>query len=126
MSNAIKIATAITALNRNVNLVEVALRECHRHGIDLGTTRIGRMYTKKRGFMPAVFLVQEFVHVAAAIEASVAHYGCVAVHVQGGPTDGTISRYTVDTKPLIYTDKVPAVASAAIEYNGNTIYVKVQ
>lgn len=124
MSNSTRIATAIISLRNDVNLVQVALQECQRHGLDLSATRIGRVYTRKRGYMPAVFLVQEFVHVAQAIEHSVADYGCVAVHIQGGPTDGTVSRYTVNTRPLIYTNTVPDTATSAIEYNGNTIYVQ--
>lgn len=128
MSNSIKIATAIMSLNANypADLVDVALRECRRHSIDVNSTRIGRVWTRKRGWTPAVYIVQEFVHIAAEIEASVALYGCAAVHIQGGPTEGTVSRYTVNAEPLVYTDKVPAEQSSIIEYNGNTIYVKVQ
>lgn len=118
-----KIATCIITTLRGASIVEVALRECKRHGIDLACTRIGRVHTRKGGWLPAVFIVQEFQATAEQIEASVMHHGCAAFHIQGSPETGTVQQYTTG-QPLLHYGLTPHETQQIIEYNGATLHVQ--
>lgn len=118
-----KIATCI-ASTTGADLVTLAVYLCHKHGIDLSSTRIGRSYTPTRGWFPCVFIVQEHQRVAEQIEVACVARHVPVWHIQGEPTHGTVQQYTTKQAHTVYkySDK-PQGLDQIIEYNGNTIYV---
>lgn len=118
-----KIATCVTTAGER-NLVSAVVELCKKYGVCLSQTRIGRVYTPRRGWLPAVFIVQELRHVAESIELNCLRGSWPVFHVQGEPTQGTIQQYTTGTPVLRYTNE-PTECGQIIEYNGNTINVQV-
>ncbi|ARB30328.1 hypothetical protein HOS87_gp05 [Pseudomonas phage phiNV3] len=116
-----KIATCI-ASTAGKDIVLFAIDLCHKHTIDLGSTRIGRSYTPSRGWFPFVSIVQELQSVAEQIELTCVAERLPVWHIQGEPGRGTVQQYTTGKPVYKYSDK-PSGLDQVIEFNGSTIYV---
>lgn len=119
-----KIATCIMDVRGHASLVDAAVAYCKAHNVCLSCTRIGRVHTAARGWMPAVFIVQELQRVAEAIERDALAGGWTVFHIQGSPTEGTVQMYTKQLPVFKYTTEHSNV-SQIIEFNGNVINVQV-
>lgn len=119
-----KIATCLIDNLERGRLVDATLAICKEHWICLSLTRIGRVYTEARGWMPAVFIVQEFQQVAEAAERMAMQARLGVFHIQGSPTEGTLQQYTRPGPVWKYTTEHSNV-NQIIEFNGNVINVQV-
>lgn len=124
MSKPTKITTVVASM-QGADLLIPVTDACRAHGVPLDLVRIGTITTIQGGEQVALFIVQEFQHIAELIERDIGESLIPVFHLQGGPDKGQWFTYVTNfTGGTYYGDKSLASPLAhTIKFNGNTLYV---
>lgn len=123
MSKPTKITTVVSSM-QGADILRPVMAACRAHGVPLDLVRVGTITTTPGGEQPALFIVQEFQHIAELIERDIWADLIPVFHLQGGPDKGRWFTYVTDfIGGPYYGDKSKASPLAHIKFNGNTLYV---